>query len=510
MSGQLSVVSTAADRVRWPVSEERSQHVQVYPQAPVLVVDDEEFVLKSMENVLRMNGISNVRTTRESAEVERIITERDVCVMVLDLTMPGLSGEEVLRRVRPQHPELAIVVVTGNMDVSTAVECMKLGASDYLVKPVESSRLVTTIRRIVETWELRRENAALADILVSPELKNPEAFSDIVTASSRMRSIMLYVDAVARTSKPVLITGPTGAGKELIAQSVHRASGRPGDLVSVNVAGFDDTMFADTLFGHARGAFTGADRARTGLVEAAGAGTLFLEEIGDLTAASQVKLLRLVETTEYYPLGVDVPRKSHARIVAATNRELGELVASGQFRRDLFYRLQTHHVGLPPLSERPEDLPVLVEHFLAEACAELGKKQPAIPDELYALLGAYHFPGNVRELKSMVFEAASVFDTPAGQAGAAKRRSGVMPLTVFRERTGLVEADPAARVASLLGFAAHLPTLRQATELLIEEALRRSNKNQTVAARLLGISQQALSKRLSRGKRADGAEAEDA
>jgi DNA-binding NtrC family response regulator len=219
-----------------------------------------------------------------------------------------------------------------------------------------------------------------------------------------------------------------------------------------------------------------------------------------------------VESNEYYPLGMDVPRKSHARIVAATNQEVAELVAAGRFRKDLFYRLRTHHISVPRLSERPEDIPVLIQHFLNEACAELGKKQPAIPHELYALLGAYDFPGNVRELKSMVYEAASLFDTPAGAAShptASRRRPGVLPLVVFRDRTGLAESGPATDGAPPLAFSPRLPTLRQATELLVEEALRRSDQNQTVAARLLGISQQALSKRLNRGKQAGIAESSD-
>jgi DNA-binding NtrC family response regulator len=478
-------------------------NTELYPGAPVLLVDDEELVVRSTENLFRLNGITNVISTQVSAEVNTILAEREVSLVLLDLTMPGPTGEDVLRSVLPLHPDVTIVVVTGNMDIDTVVKCMRLGAADYLVKPVEPSRLLTTVKRLIDTWELRRENAALRHVLDSPDLQDAEAFAHIVSVSPRMKAIMLYVEAVARTTKTVLVTGPTGSGKELVAQAIHRASGRTGLLVPANVAGFDDTMFADTLFGHTKGAFTGADRPRTGLVETAAGGTLFLDEIGDLPPASQVKLLRLVESNEYYPLGMDVPRKARARVVAATNRDLPTLVEAGQFRKDLYYRLRTHQVNVPGLAERPEDIPVLVDHFLREACIELGKPMPVVPHEILTLLAGYGFPGNIRELKSMVFEAASVFDTPAAgpaQPGS-RRRPGHLPLDVFLERTGLKGTDSPRESAPAAVLSDPLPTLRQTNEMLVEEALRRAKGNQTAAARMLGISQQALSKRLRRDRR---------
>jgi len=316
-----------------------------------------------------------------------------------------------------------------------------------------------------------------------------------------MRSIFQYVEAIARTSLPVLITGETGVGKELIARALHRLSGRSGEFVAVNVAGVDDTLFSDTLFGHRRGAFTGADRDRKGLIEQAQNGTLFLDEIGDLRPESQVKLLRLLAEGKYYPLGADMPKLSDARIVVATHRDLRALQQTGSFRKDLFYRLQAHHVHIPPLRERPEDIPILAAHFLEAAARTLGKKPPTAPKELFPLLQSYPFPGNVRELEAMVFDAVS------------RHKGGTLSLETFKDRTGRKEKsardegrcrESDSKIENgqhAPTFPANLPTLKQAERALIREALRRAQGNQTLAASLLGISRRALNNRLSRERR---------
>jgi len=244
-------------------------------------------------------------------------------------------------------------------------------------------------------------------------------------------------------------------------------------------------MFSDTLFGHRKGAYTGAMEARAGLVQTAASGTLLLDEIGDLSIPSQVKLLRLLDTGDYYPLGSDLPKRSAARIVVSTNRNLAALIGEGRFRRDLFYRLSTHQVRVPPLRERIDDLPMLVDHFLAEACAKLGRKKPAVPPEIFDLLGTHDFPGNVRELRAMIFDAAS------------RQSSTTLSLGDFKNgirREAPAEPDEPAR--ALLTFSKRLPTLEQASDILVDEALRRANGNQSIAAEMLGISHQALNKRL--------------
>ena len=321
------------------------------------------------------------------------------------------------------------------------------------------------------------------------ELKHPEAFSGIVTTDRAMHAIFSYIEAVSRSLEPLLVMGESGVGKELIAKAVHTLSGCSGQLVAVNVAGLDDLVFADTLFGHTRGAFTGADQARRGMIEEAADGTLFLDEIGDLSIASQVKLLRLLQEGEYFPLGSDRPKKLRARVVVATHHDLSLKQSAGTFRRDLYYRLCTHLVTIPPLRERKGDLPALLDHFLEDAATALGKKKPTPPRELLQLLATYGFPGNIRELKALVYNAVSV------------HRDRVLSMDTFLKTIGRPDPRPNHTAHSqpeqnLYAGLERLPTFGEAAELLVEEAMTRANGNQTIAARLLGISQPALSKRL--------------
>jgi DNA-binding NtrC family response regulator len=365
---------------------------------------------------------------------------------------------------------------------------MQYGAFDYILKPVEKSRLIGGVKRAIELRELQRENQLLKAHVLSDKLEKPEAFSEIITVSTSMRSIFQYIEAIASSPRPVLITGETGVGKELVAKAVHALSHRAGSFIPVNVAGLDDQVFADTLFGHKKGAFTDAGEARSGLIERAGGGTLFLDEIGDLSTASQVKLLRLLQEGEFFPLGSDVAKRSDARIVVATNQNLAKLQSSGQFRKDLYYRLGDHQIHIPPLRGRREDLAVLVAHFLEKASNVLGKKKPTPPVELVSLLSTYHFPGNIRELESMIFDAVS------------SHTSGKLSMDSFKahlSKTASADApDSPPENGALISFSYQLPTLKQIEQLLVAEALKRANGNQSIAALSLGISRQALNKRL--------------
>jgi DNA-binding NtrC family response regulator len=292
----------------------------------------------------------------------------------------------------------------------------------------------------------------------------------------------------------VFITGDTGVGKELVAKVIHDLSGRKGPFVAVNVAGLDDAVFSDTLFGHRKGAFTGAEQHREGLLAQASGGTLFLDEIGDLRESSQVKLLRLLQDHTYYPLGADVPRRSDARVLVATNRGVQNVIAEGAFRKDLYYRLRTHHVHIPPLSERKEDIPLLLDHFVAEAARALNRRKPSLSPDLNIFLTAYNFPGNVRELHAMVFDAVARHKT--GRLAAEDFKESLVPGDeVHSPPAPLPAAGEAGHLRSLFG---RFPTLREAELLLISEALRQSGNNQGTAAALLGITRQALNKRLHR------------
>lgn len=466
---------------------------RAYPTFGVLLVDDEPNWLDSLSMSLERNaGITNTILCEDSRQVMDILSRREVGLVLLDLTMPHLTGQDLLKLIAEQHPEIIVIVLSGMNQLETAISCMKLGAFDYYVKTVEEDRLVTGVLRAIRMIELKLENREVSRRLLADSLEHPEAFTGTISASKAMRSIFQYSESIARSSQPVLITGESGVGKELIARSIHELGGSTGPMVCVNVAGLDDTMFADTLFGHVRGAFTGADTSRNGMVEEAAKGTLFLDEIGDLSLLSQVKLLRLLQEGEYFPIGSDKPKRMQARVIVATNQDLSAKMSAGQFRKDLYYRLQTHKVHIPPLRERKEDLPLLVDKFLGDAARDFGKRKPAVPKELATFLETYHFPGNVRELRSMIYDAVS--QHKSGILSMASMLKAVGRETQARSRNEAVSIE---QKGIFSGFDT-LPTPEQAYTLLVEEAMRRTKGNQSQAARLLGMTQPALNKRLKR------------
>ena len=459
------------------------------PHRPILLVDDEPAWLRSLALVLeRSAGLNNLVLCHDSREVADLLAQREFSLVLLDLSMPHLGGEALLEQLGLSYPDLPVIILSGMGQLETAVRCVKLGAFDFFVKTVEEDRLCAGVLRALRMQELQQENDRLQRQVLEQPLDHPEAFASLLTCDARMRSLFRYLEAVAPSSQPVLITGESGTGKELAARALHDLGRPKGPWVAVNAAGLDDTVFADTLFGHTRGAFTGADQARAGMIEQAAGGTLFLDEIGDLSASSQVKLLRLLQEGEYFPLGSDRPKKSTARIVVATNHDLATRQAQGSFRKDLYYRLKGHQVHLPPLRERKQDLPLLLEHFLTEAAASLGKPVPTPPPELAVLLASYHFPGNIRELRSMVFDAVSL------------HQARKLSMEAFKQAMGLADGAPplpaTATDEPLLVFGPRLPTIDQAVQLLVEAALQRAEGNQTLAASFLGISRPALSKRL--------------
>ncbi|HIJ87462.1 MAG TPA: sigma-54-dependent Fis family transcriptional regulator [Desulfuromonadales bacterium] len=464
--------------------------LSLYPHFGVLLVDDEAAWLRSLRLTLeRSAGITNIMTCQESSTVMDLLEQHEIGLVLLDLNMPHLGGDQLICLIAERHPEIAVIVISGMNQIESAVNCIKQGAFDYFVKTVEEDRLVSGVMRAIRVLELERQNREMSSRMLSGELKHPAAFAGIVTTDRAMHAIFSYIEAVALSTEPLLILGESGVGKELIAKAAHTLSGCRGQLVSVNVAGLDDVVFADTLFGHVRGAFTGADQPRRGMIEEATDGTLFLDEIGDLSIASQVKLLRLLQEGEYFPLGSDRPKRLKARVVVATHQNLALKQESGSFRRDLYYRLCTHLVQVPPLRERKGDLPPLLDHFLEEAARALGKKKPTPPRELLQLLATYAFPGNVRELKALVYNAVSV------------HRDRVLSMdtflkTIIRPDTKQTTPDVSQAEKNLYAGLERLPTFGEAAELLVEEAMTRANGNQTIAARLLGISQPALSKRL--------------
>lgn len=466
--------------------------VDPQPKEPILIIDDEPTWINSLALSLKVSaGLNNIEKCSDSSLAAGLLAKNSYSLVLLDLTMPKVSGEELLELIAERYPQLPVIVISGINQVETAIRCVKLGAEDFFVKTDERNRVVTGVVRLLKQRQLQQERSQLADALLGKEPELTTLLPNLITENSEMKKIISYLQAIAKSGEPVLITGESGVGKELIAQALHQLSCPDQPWVAVNVAGLDDTMFSDSLFGHLKGAYTSAEQNRQGMIEQARNGILFLDEIGDLSLASQIKLLRLIQEGEYYPLGSDKPQKIKARILVATNQDLQQKEAEGKFRRDLLYRLWTHRVAIPPLRERKEDIRRLLDYFLAEAAAAMGKKKPTVPAELVPLLQTHNFPGNVRELRAMAYNAVSL------------HRRGVLSMVGFLDMlptpSGRVKpVELSEESAPQVRFGDVLPTLKQASELLIAEAMKRAGDNQTLASRLLGISHQALSKRLKK------------
>jgi len=454
-------------------------------------VDDDVNVLTSYQIALNTLGIENVLCCQDSRKALSILAEQKVELTLLDLIMPHVTGEELLDEMIEKHPDIPVIMTTGVNEVKMAVSCMRKGAFDYLVKPVDIDIFEHSIRKALDIKTLRDENKNLANKLLRGQLEHSDAFSGIITRSKSMYSVFQYCEAIGKSHFPALITGETGVGKELIAKAIHDVSGRKGKIIAVNMAGLDNHMVNDTLFGHKKGGFTGANTDRKGLLEQAAGGSIFLDEIGDLDLQSQVKLLRVLQEREYYPIGSDSPKTTDARFIVATHADLNKMRHDGSFRQDLFYRLRTHHIHIPPLRERREDIQLLFEHFLESASLDLGKKIPHYPQQLLNFLELYTFPGNVRELQSIVYEAIS------------RHSSKTLSTKVFRERfkkqrSSQLEENDVYDKHNWVSALKELPTLKESSVILTTEAMKRAGNNKRAAAEVLGISYQALNKRLTR------------
>ncbi len=465
---------------------------KICSQLPILLIDDDSIVVEIQVTALESEGITNVLTLTDSRKTVQFLEDNPVSIIILDLMMPHVSGLDLLPVLIRDFSHIPVIVMTSSDDIDTAVSCIKAGAVDFLTKPVKIERLILSVENALLANELSQENRSLREYLLNDRLEHPAAFDAIITTSQKMRATFKYIEVVAKSDQPILVTGETGVGKELVARALGALSGRKGAFVTVNAAGLDDNMFSDTLFGHKKGAFTGADQSRDGLICTAAGGTLFLDEIGDLNDSSQIKLLRLIQEQEFYPVGSDVLKKTDARLIVATNKDLSSLIATNKFRKDLYYRLCAHHIQIPPLRERREDIPLLLDYFLEKASKSLGKIKPAPSREVTALLSTYHFEGNVRELHAMVSDAV------------ARYTSGLLTLDCF---VGIAENNCSRTNAELLlpskevdealyGFFGRFPTLKEMEDYLTSSAMNLTSGNQRSAALLLGIARQTLSKRL--------------
>lgn len=469
----------------------------LYPENPIIFVDDENLFLQSIAFFLKSEGISNIITLTSGVDLLDVIKQRNPLMIALDMIMPDISGEVLLKSIKENYEDIPVVIVTAIDKTETIVESIKNGAYDYLVKPLDETRLLMIIRHIVEFERVKKLSQSLSNQISNNYEKISDAFSSIVTKNEKMLSIFKYIEAISTTPLPILITGDTGTGKELIAASIHRLSCRSGAFVRLNVAGEDPNLISDTLYGHSKGGFTGAVANRKGLIEQADNGTMFLDEIGDLNIENQVKLLHVLQERKYYQIGSDVEKYSNARFIFATNKNILQLVDSGKFRKDLYYRIKFHHIHLPTLRERKDDIPLLVKHFVTKASLILNKKEPRLPDEIYSLLSNYSFPGNIRELEGIIFDAVSRYEKGTLSLAEMKnnldfKESGDNEQYIYRmtkKKDNSIDIDG--------GF----PTIDDVTKQLIDKALQDSDGNQTIAAKLLGISRKALNNRLIRASR---------
>ena len=446
--------------------------------ARVLVVDDEQSMRELLELLLRRQSCTvDLATCARSADA--FIQANEYDVVLTDLRMPDSSGLEVLAAVKARHPKTQVLILTAFATTETAVEAMKQGAYDYLIKPFKVDELLVTLERALEKRELIENNE-----LLRQELSQSFQLDQLLGRSRPMQQIFSLVRKIAATKTSVLISGESGTGKELVARAIHALSDRPdAPFVPVNCGAIPDSLMESELFGHARGAFTGAHTDKAGLFRSANGGTIFLDEIGELGAPMQVKLLRALQEHRIKPVGVDTEVPLDLRVLAATNRELGDEVAAGRFRSDLYYRLNVIPLRVPPLRERRDDIPLMAEHFLRRFGAQQGRSVRLTPEAL-ALLARYHFPGNVRELENLIERAVTL---------ASGREIDASSLPELSQRPE--EKGPDSLPATGLDLDAHMAQIERKMLLL---ALERTSGNRTEAARLLGMTLRSIRYRLAK------------
>ncbi len=448
----------------------------------ILVVDDERSMRELLEIMLGQAG-ERVRTASSVAEAGGLIEERKPDLVISDLRMKGGSGLDLLRQTKQLHPDVEFIVVTAFATDETAIRALKMGAYDYVTKPFQVDEMRVVVQRALERQRLLRENVSLRQ-----ELSTQRGYADIVGRTPRMQEIYRLIDQAAPTRANVLITGESGTGKDLVARAIHAKSDRHDKpFVPIDCASIPESLLEGELFGHARGAFTGAVADRAGLFELADTGTAFLDEIGEVPSKLQVKLLRVIQERSLKRLGESKDRTVDVRLVAASNRDLEKEVEAGSFRQDLFFRLNVIRIHLPPLRQRRDDIPELVRHFVSKICEQEECAPPVVLNEALDALMTYDFPGNVRELQNMVERAVAL---------AGNRPVGPELFTEHMDR-GQALAAPGPDTFPAEGI--DLDALLAETERrLIRRALVAAGGVKKEAARLLGLSFRSLRYRIDK------------
>jgi DNA-binding NtrC family response regulator len=452
----------------------------------ILIVEDEAKIRRLLELNLGEDGFSTL-SAGDAESGLKSLRENTVDLVVTDLKLPGMNGLEFLQTIKRQNAALPVVVMTAFGTVETAVEAMKAGASDYVLKPFSLSEMRMVIRKELDVHNLREENRSLREAL-----GKRYAHPNVVARSAKMQEVLATVDRVAPTNSTVLLGGESGVGKDLIARAIHEKSRRAaGPFIKINSTAIPENLLESELFGYEKGAFTGANASKPGKFELADKGTLFLDEIGDVPPVTQVKLLRVLQEREFERLGGTRTVKVDVRLIAATNRDLREALEQGTFREDLYYRLNVVPIDIAPLRQRKEDIPELVNLFISRFAGDSGKPVESITPEAMQILVNYHWPGNVRELQNIIERACAL-------------AKGV----VLKVDDIHLDVRPARAVNGSGSFLPEGMTLEQWEDEMIRESLRRANGNKSQAARLLGLSRNALRYRLSKIGIADEGEKE--
>ena len=445
----------------------------------ILLADDEEKILKTLGRALRDDG-HEVVTASNAKEAARLLAERSFDLLIIDFLMPDRTGLDVIRDLAAGTPEAerpAVVMMTAHGSIESAVEAMKLGARDYLQKPFEVEELLVLARRSLED---QRARTGLRYLLSERDAEFHHY--GIIGKSRAIRDVITRAELVAESKSTVLVTGETGTGKELVARAIHARSAQRGmPLIKVNCAAIPETLLESELFGHVRGAFTGATFTKKGRFALADGGTIFLDEIGTISLAVQAKLLRVLQDREFEPLGAERTQKVDVRVIAATNRDLRQLVADGKFLEDLFYRLNVIPIEMPPLRDRREDIPLLVDHFVRRFAERTGKTIDGVDEKVMSELTHYEWPGNVRELENTIERAVVLTTSPV----LTSRTVWLMSAT----------ATPAAAAVPSLKLHQNLEWAERET---MRRALEQARGVKKDAAELMGISQRALSHYLAK------------
>ena len=441
----------------------------------LLIVDDEKVALKNLEHVMKKEGYE-VIATQSGANALAHLAKQPFDVVLTDLRMEKVDGMQVLRKCRESGADTEVVLITGYATLESAVEAMKHGAFYYIAKPFRLDEVRKVVAEAMEKLRLRRENRVLRE-----QVENFQGKVRIITQDAEMQRLLDMARQIAPTDCNVLITGESGTGKELFAHYLHHHSHRTEKaFLAVNCGAFNEELLANELFGHVKGAFTGAVAEKKGLLLAADGGTLFLDEITEMSPAMQVKLLRVIQEREVLPLGATQPAKADVRFIAATNRDVPEMVKSGAFRQDLYFRLNVVNLQIPSLASRREDVPLLAYHFLKKCAARMGKPVTEIGAEAMSLLKAYDFPGNVRELENIVERGVAIAGGDTIETASLPDDLRDLAIRTFRKKEG------------------RLPSLEVQERDYIRWVLAEAGGNQTLAAQILGIDRVSLWRKLKR------------